>query len=289
MCPWYLTCGQDVAHQLRRQRPRPGDTWHLDEVFRTINGARHDLWRAVEQDGTGRDSLVQPRRHKKAATQCVRTLLNGCHDVPRVRVTDQTNVAFDRNRQIERSEDQMTKALLTALLVMLPLVAMAEIDYGQLCWTTNFADSFRLWVTQEGDAEISIPNGDPLAEPMFAIKSMLMNGPTDYRLAGAGSAHPSYPVKGMYTLSAHLEQRSPNFWFNGNRSCVFEGSIDAKTLGGTWRMVCGIQEVPGLPTPSIIRGTMTFAPDCELLVPLVNMTRTQMRAQGLRLAGESGE
>ena len=89
MRPWCLTCGQDVAHQLRRQRPRPGDTWHLDEVFRTINGARHDLWRAVEQDGTGRDSLVQPRRHKKAATQCVRTLLNGCHDVPRVRVTDQ--------------------------------------------------------------------------------------------------------------------------------------------------------------------------------------------------------
>jgi putative transposase len=89
MRPWCLTCGQDVAHQLRRQRPRPGDTWHLDEVFRTINGARHDLWRAVEQDGTGRDSLVQPRRHKKAATQCIRTLLNGCHDVPRVRVTDQ--------------------------------------------------------------------------------------------------------------------------------------------------------------------------------------------------------
>jgi hypothetical protein len=89
MRPWCLTCGQDVAHQLRRQRPRPGDTWHLAEVFRTINGARHDLWRAVEQDGTGRDSLVQPRRHKKAATQCIRTLLNGCHDVPRVRVTDQ--------------------------------------------------------------------------------------------------------------------------------------------------------------------------------------------------------
>jgi putative transposase len=89
MRPWGLTCGPDVAHQLRRRQPRPGDTWHLDAVFRTINGARHDLWRAVAQDGTGRDSLGQPRRPKKAATQCCRTLLNGCHDVPRVRVTAQ--------------------------------------------------------------------------------------------------------------------------------------------------------------------------------------------------------
>jgi putative transposase len=89
MRPWCLTCGQDVAHQRRRRRPRPGDTWPLDAVFLTINGARHDLWRAVDQDGTGRDRLGQPRRHKKAATQCCRTLLNGGHDVPRVRVTEQ--------------------------------------------------------------------------------------------------------------------------------------------------------------------------------------------------------
>jgi MFS family permease len=31
--------------QLKRRRPRPGDTWHLDEVFVTINGQRHYLWR----------------------------------------------------------------------------------------------------------------------------------------------------------------------------------------------------------------------------------------------------
>jgi hypothetical protein len=178
----------------------------------------------------------------------------------------------------------MKTALLMALLVLLPAVSMAEIDYGQLCWTTNFADSFRLWVTQEDSPEP--PDGDPLAEPMFAIKAMRMDGPTAYRLGGSGSAHPSYPVKGMYTLSAHLEQPSPNFWFNSNRACVFEASIDAKTLGGTWRLVCGIQETTGLPTPFITKGTMTFAPDCELLVPLVTMTRTQMREQGLRLAGE---
>jgi putative transposase len=38
---WCLKCGHASAHQLRRRRPRPGDTWHLDEVVLPINGARH--------------------------------------------------------------------------------------------------------------------------------------------------------------------------------------------------------------------------------------------------------
>jgi putative transposase len=40
---WCLKFGQDFANQLRRRRPRPGDTWHLDEVFLTINGERHHI------------------------------------------------------------------------------------------------------------------------------------------------------------------------------------------------------------------------------------------------------
>src|SRR5262245_50362270 len=44
---WCRKFGQAYANQLRRWRPRPGDTWHLDEVFLTINGARRYLWRAV--------------------------------------------------------------------------------------------------------------------------------------------------------------------------------------------------------------------------------------------------
>jgi putative transposase len=48
---WCRKFGQDYANQLRRHRPRPGDKWHLDEVFLTINGVRHYLWRAVDQDG----------------------------------------------------------------------------------------------------------------------------------------------------------------------------------------------------------------------------------------------
>ena len=34
-------------NELRRRRPRPGDTWHLDEVFLSINRQRHYLWRAA--------------------------------------------------------------------------------------------------------------------------------------------------------------------------------------------------------------------------------------------------
>jgi putative transposase len=86
---WCRTFGQQYAHQLRRQRPRPGDTWHLDAGFLTSTGARHDLWRAVDQDGHGLDMLVHSRRHKHAAKPCFRTLLKGLTDVPRVIITDQ--------------------------------------------------------------------------------------------------------------------------------------------------------------------------------------------------------
>ena len=48
---WCHKFGQQYANQLRRRRPRPGDKWHMDEVFLTIKGERHYLWRAVDQDG----------------------------------------------------------------------------------------------------------------------------------------------------------------------------------------------------------------------------------------------
>jgi putative transposase len=59
---WCRKFGQQYANELRHRRPRPGDKWHLDEVFLTINGERHYLWRAVDQDGNILDILVQRRR-----------------------------------------------------------------------------------------------------------------------------------------------------------------------------------------------------------------------------------
>src|SRR5918993_5312103 len=85
---WCRKFGQTYANQLRRRRPRPGDKWHLDEVFLTINGARHYLWRAVDQDGHVLDILVQSRRNKKAAKKVFRKLLKGLTYVPRVIITD---------------------------------------------------------------------------------------------------------------------------------------------------------------------------------------------------------
>ena len=44
---WGLKFGQGFANEIRRRLPRPGDKWHLDEVFVSINGVQHYLWRAV--------------------------------------------------------------------------------------------------------------------------------------------------------------------------------------------------------------------------------------------------
>jgi len=74
---WCRKFGQVYANGLRRRRPRPGDKWHLDEVFIQINGQQHYLWRAVDQDGNGLDILVQSRRNKQAAKKFFPKLLKG--------------------------------------------------------------------------------------------------------------------------------------------------------------------------------------------------------------------
>src|ERR1700749_4743496 len=48
---WCLKFGPDFARRLRRRRPKPGDTRHLDEVFARMRGVWHYLWRAVDQRG----------------------------------------------------------------------------------------------------------------------------------------------------------------------------------------------------------------------------------------------
>jgi len=53
-----------------------------------INGRRHWLWRAVDQDGLVLDILVQARRNQEAAAAFLRRVLDGQGDEPRVVVTD---------------------------------------------------------------------------------------------------------------------------------------------------------------------------------------------------------
>jgi putative transposase len=97
---WCRKFGQQYANQYRRRRPRPGDKWHMDEVFLTIKGEHHYLWRAVEQEGNVLDILVQRRRDKRAAKKCFRKLLKGLTYVPRVIVTDKRKSYGAAKREI---------------------------------------------------------------------------------------------------------------------------------------------------------------------------------------------
>jgi putative transposase len=87
ICQWCRKSGQQFANQLRRRQARPGDKWHMDEVFLTINKKRHYLGRAVDQDSRVRDILGQWRRNKQATKTFFRTLLKDCLSVPRVIIT----------------------------------------------------------------------------------------------------------------------------------------------------------------------------------------------------------
>ena len=100
ICKWCRKFGQQYANQLRRRRPRPGDKWHLDEVFLTIKGEHHYLWRAVDQEGNILDILVQRHRDKQAAKKFFRKLLNGLTYVPRVIVTDKLKSYGAATREI---------------------------------------------------------------------------------------------------------------------------------------------------------------------------------------------
>lgn len=85
---WVAKFGTLYAGRLRRQRPRPDDRWHLDEMFVSIGGRRMYLWRAVDADGEVLDILVLARRDKRAALKLMRKLLKRQGFVPKAIVTD---------------------------------------------------------------------------------------------------------------------------------------------------------------------------------------------------------
>jgi putative transposase len=67
VCSWCRKFGQAYANALRQRHPRPGDTWHLDEVFLTIHGERQYRRQAVDQGAHVLVILMQRRRDKHAA------------------------------------------------------------------------------------------------------------------------------------------------------------------------------------------------------------------------------
>jgi putative transposase len=47
---WVNQFGPKIAADLRKRRPKPHTTWHLDEVYLKIDGRLVYLWRAVDAE-----------------------------------------------------------------------------------------------------------------------------------------------------------------------------------------------------------------------------------------------
>ena len=88
---WCLKFGQTYANGLRRKSPRPGDRWHLDEVFLKING-QHSLPLACSGSGWRRTGYSRPDQagqegRKEVLSQALKRVA--------------LRPAYDRHRQAE--------------------------------------------------------------------------------------------------------------------------------------------------------------------------------------------
>ncbi len=69
---WGKKFGPEYVRRLQRKQASKNDIWHLDEIVIKINGKKHWLWRAVDQEGTVLDEIVQTRRDAKAARRLLK-------------------------------------------------------------------------------------------------------------------------------------------------------------------------------------------------------------------------
>src|SRR5580700_11062929 len=79
---WVNHFGPTIAARLRKRRPKPCTTWHLDEIYLKSDGRMVYLWRAVDAEGEVLDVLVQSKRNKHAAMKLMRKLLKKYAFVP---------------------------------------------------------------------------------------------------------------------------------------------------------------------------------------------------------------
>ncbi len=82
---WWNRFGPMFASEIRRKRVQQLRAfskwkWHVDEVFVKVNGKRHYLWRAIDQEGEVLEAVVTKRRNKQAALKFLKKLMkrHGC-------------------------------------------------------------------------------------------------------------------------------------------------------------------------------------------------------------------
>ena len=112
---WWNRFGPIFAAEIRkermdRMRPFSGWRWHLDEVFVKINGERHYLWRAVDQEGEVLEAFVSKKRDRKAALKFLRKLMKR-YPRPNAIVTDQLSSYRAALRQNERIRSASSRPL----------------------------------------------------------------------------------------------------------------------------------------------------------------------------------
>jgi transposase-like protein len=86
---WVNHFGPKIAAHLRKRRPKPYTTWHLDEIYLKIDGRMVYLWRAADAEGEVLDVPVQTSRNKQAALKLMRKLLKKYGFTPDNLVTDE--------------------------------------------------------------------------------------------------------------------------------------------------------------------------------------------------------
>ncbi len=89
---WWNRFGPMFASEIRKKRAErmrawPQWRWHLNEMFVTINGDRHYLWRAVDHEGEVLESFVTKTRDKKAALKFLKKSMRR-YSRPHILVTD---------------------------------------------------------------------------------------------------------------------------------------------------------------------------------------------------------
>jgi len=85
---WIDQYGPIFAKRIKSRSPTPSTVWHLNEVYTKINSKMVYLWRAVDDEGTVLDIVVQSKRNKKAAMRLLRKLIRNSGVKPKRIVTD---------------------------------------------------------------------------------------------------------------------------------------------------------------------------------------------------------